>query len=194
MHSKALTDQAQRGAGHQSVAGRRFHGALTIWERYPADLARFLVASLVCMAGVALTLAEPEGVQSTSSDLVLLFDQLPNLVTQVVVGILQVAALVAPVGAILYMRRGRWAELALAVAAAVVAGLAAAVLTGALADAVPPQIIADGRQPSWSRVPRFPRARTSRPSRPPSPPSPRCSRSPGAEPPAGLSSRWRSRE
>ena len=152
----AMTDQAQHGAGHQSVAGRRFTGALTSWERHPADLARFLVASLVCMAGVALTLAEPEGVQSTSSDLVLLFDQLPNLVTQVVVGILQVAALVAPVGAILYMRRGRWAELALAVAAAVVAGLAAAVLTGALADAVPPQIIADGRQPSWVTGSAFP--------------------------------------
>ena len=51
----AMTDQAQHGAGHQSVAGRRFTGALTSWERHPADLARFLVASLVCMAGVALT-------------------------------------------------------------------------------------------------------------------------------------------
>ena len=104
----------------------------TTRERHPSDTARFVIALAVCLAFVAFARTNPTGVQGISTDLVLLFNPLPDLVIRLIVGLLQGAALVGPIGAIVYFRRGRLAELLLAAGAAVAAGLTAALLAGVL--------------------------------------------------------------
>lgn len=126
------------------------------WERHPADTARFIVATIACTAAIALTRAEPEAIRQLSVDLVLLFDQLPELVARVLVGSVQVAALVAPLAALLFARRGRWAEIGTATAAGLMAALAARGLNSALDEYVPPQVIDAARQPSWITGSAFP--------------------------------------
>ncbi|MFZ4718389.1 MAG: lysylphosphatidylglycerol synthase domain-containing protein [Ilumatobacteraceae bacterium] len=121
----------------------------TTWERHPADTARFVLATAITVFSIVIVRTVPDSVRSFSSDLVRLFDRLPDGATKAIIGILQVAAIVAPIGAILWLRRGRWTEVVLAIGSAIAAGAAAALLNAWLELAVPPEIIADLTRPSW---------------------------------------------
>ena len=131
-------------------------GGRTSWERHPADTARLVLAVVVGVIAVAVVRAAPDAVRGATADLVRLLDRLPGLLSRGVVGLLQVAALAAPVGAVLWLRRGRWTEVALAVGCALVAGLAAALMNDWLELAVPSAIIADANRPSWVADAAFP--------------------------------------
>jgi uncharacterized protein (TIRG00374 family) len=128
----------------------------TTWERHPADLARFLLASLICILAVWWSKRNPSAATNVSTDVVNLVSHLPPLVTRFLIGILQIAAIVTPVGALLYVRKGRWKELAVALGGAVAAGLIASAFDGFLRTIVPPSIIADAARPSWITGGAFP--------------------------------------
>jgi undecaprenyl-diphosphatase len=127
-----------------------------MWERHPADTARFALAAVVGLVAVVVVRTAPDAVRGATADLVRLLDRLPGVVSRGVVGALQVAAIAAPVGAVLWLRRGRWTEVALAVGCALAAGVAAAVMNDWLEVAVPSAIIADGDRPSWVADAAFP--------------------------------------
>lgn len=128
----------------------------TTWERHPADTARFVLSVSVGIVAVAVVRAAPDAVRGATADLVRLLDRLPALLSRGLVGLLQVAALAAPIGAILWLRRGRWTEVALAVGSAVAAAVTAAILDNWLEVAVPSAIIADSNRPSWVTDAAFP--------------------------------------
>lgn len=131
-------------------------GGRTTWERHPADTARLVLAALVGLIAVAVVRTAPDAVRGATADLVRLLDRLPGVASRGVVGLLQVAALAAPLGAVLWLRRGRWTEVALAVGCALVAGVAAAVMNDWLELAVPSAIITDANRPSWVTDAAFP--------------------------------------
>ncbi|MEY4174708.1 MAG: hypothetical protein RI900_1873 [Actinomycetota bacterium] len=128
----------------------------TTWERHPADTARFVLSVVVGIVAIAVVRAAPDAVRGATADLVRLLDRLPSLLSRGVVGLLQVAALAAPIWAILWLRRGRWTEVALAVGSALAAAVAAALLNNWLEVAVPSAIIADSNRPSWVADAAFP--------------------------------------
>ena len=70
-------------------------------------------------------------------------------VTTVIVGILQITALAAPLFAIVWVRRGRWTEIALALGTSVVAAARGRPPERLAQLAVPPEIILGADQPSW---------------------------------------------
>ncbi len=128
----------------------------TEWERHPADTARFVLASAIAALSILVVRNAPDSVKESTSDLVRVFDRLPDGFASVIIGVLQLVALAAPIGIILWFRRGRWIEVALAVGTAVVAGAVAALLDHWLQLAVPPSIIEDLDRPSWITGSAFP--------------------------------------
>lgn len=121
----------------------------TEWERHPADTARFALAAVVAFFAIVVVRNAPDGVKDGTADLVRLFDRLPDGFSHLIIGVLQIAAIIAPIGAILWFRRGRWTEVALAVGTAVVAAAVAALANHFLRLAVPPSIIEGLDRPSW---------------------------------------------
>ncbi len=121
----------------------------TEWERHPADTARFALAAVVAFFAIVVVRNAPDGVRDGTADLVRLFDRLPDGFSHLIIGVLQIAAIIAPIGAILWFRRGRWTEVALAVGTAVVAAAVAALANHFLRLAVPPSIIEGLDRPSW---------------------------------------------
>ena len=98
----------------------------TEWERHPADTARFALASVIAFFAIVVVRNAPDSVKDSTADLVRLFDRLPDGFSHLIVGMLQIAAIVAPIGVILWFRRGRWLEVALAVGTALAAAAVAA--------------------------------------------------------------------
>jgi len=137
------------------VGHARLRGT-TQWDRHPADTARFVLAVVVGLVAVMVVRIAPDAVRGATADLVRLLDRLPGVLSRGIVGLLQLLALAAPVGAVLWLRRGRWTEVALAVGAALVAALAAALLNHWLAIGVPSTIISDSERPSWVAGSAFP--------------------------------------
>lgn len=121
----------------------------TEWERHPADTARFALACVIAFVTIVVVRNAPDSVKDGTADLVRLFDRLPDGFSHLIVGALQIAAIVAPIGAILWFRRGRWLEVALAVGTALVAAALAALANHFLSLAVPPSIIEGLDRPSW---------------------------------------------
>jgi len=91
-----------------------------VWVRHPADVARMVLAVGVWLLVYGYGLVYPEDARSLSARLVLAFDGLPPTVARTTVGLVQVAALLAPLVAVLVARRGRWREIGLAAGAAAV--------------------------------------------------------------------------
>jgi glycosyltransferase 2 family protein len=128
----------------------------TTWERHPADTARFVLAVVVGAAAIAVTRHSPDEVKGISADIVRVFSHLPNGITALVIGILQVAAIAAPLFAVFWLMRGRWTEVALAIGTAVVAAIIASIITHWLRLAVPPSVIESSGEPSWVTGSAFP--------------------------------------
>lgn len=128
------------------------------WVRHPADVARAAFAALIWLVVAGLALAYPDAARDLSASLVLFVDGLPESVAAVVVGLVQLAAIVGPVAALLLVRAGRLRELALAAGAAAVTALAGVLLSGSLADGVPEIIVREGERPSWVTGSAFPSA------------------------------------
>ncbi|MBI4933031.1 MAG: flippase-like domain-containing protein [Actinobacteria bacterium] len=128
----------------------------TTWERHPADTARFVLAVFIAVVAIVITRNAPDSVRGVSADLVRLFAHLPNVLTAVVIGILQLVALAAPLFAVLWLMRGRWTEVALAIGTALVAASVAAMTNHWLRLAVPPSVIEGSDQPSWVTGSAFP--------------------------------------
>lgn len=126
------------------------------WRRHPADLARCLAAGAVCAIAVLIARADPAATRSVSTDLVRLFRHLPDTVAQVIVGVLQVAALLAPVACLVWVRRARWLELAVALAAGAAGAGAAALVNGSLRTSLPVSVLIGSRQLSWITGSAFP--------------------------------------
>jgi undecaprenyl-diphosphatase len=126
------------------------------WVRHPADAARLVLAAVVWLLVGGLALVYPEDARGLSTRVVLLVDGLPDSVAMAVVGLVQAAAVLAPLAALVLVRRGRWRELGLAVAAAAATALLGSLLSGSLADGVPSAIIAEGERPSWITGSAFP--------------------------------------
>jgi undecaprenyl-diphosphatase len=128
----------------------------TEWERHPADTARFVLATAIAVLAILVVRNAPDGVKNGTADLVRLFDRLPDGFSHLIVGVVQIVALAAPIGAVLWFRRGRWTEVALAIGASLVAAAVAALANHYLRLAVPPSIIADLDRPSWVTDSGFP--------------------------------------
>ncbi|MCB1040016.1 MAG: flippase-like domain-containing protein [Acidimicrobiales bacterium] len=127
-----------------------------VWVRHPADVARMVLAVAAWLAVYGYGFTYPEDARGLSARLVLAFDGLPHAVTGVVIGLVQVAAIAAPLGALVVARRGRWREIALAFAAAAVTGVIAAVLGGRLSSGVPKVVLDEAQRPSWVSSAGFP--------------------------------------
>ncbi len=121
----------------------------TEWERHPADTARFVLASVIAFLAIVVVRHAPDSVKDGTADLVRLFDRLPDGFSHLIIGMLQIAAIIAPIGVILWFRRGRWLEVAMAVGAALVAAAMAALANHFLRLAVPPSVIEGLDRPSW---------------------------------------------
>lgn len=126
------------------------------WVRHQADLARAAVGASVWLLAVGLAAAYQEDARGLSTRLVLLVDGLPDSIARLLIGLVQVAALVAPLVAIALVRRGRWRELALTVGAASATGIIGVLTSGTLADAVPPAVLDEAERPSWITGAAFP--------------------------------------
>ncbi|HRW38037.1 MAG: flippase-like domain-containing protein [Acidimicrobiales bacterium] len=127
-----------------------------VWVRHPADVARLILAVGVWLLVYGYGLVYPEDARSLSARLVLAFDGLPPTVARTTIGLVQVAALAAPLLAMLVARRGRWREIGLAVGAAAVTGVLGAVLDRGLVDAVPAVVLDEAERPSWVSGSAFP--------------------------------------
>lgn len=126
------------------------------WVRYPADVARLVIAALVWCAVTGLAVLRPEPTRSVSLDLVRLLDGLPVGVAEVLVGVLQLAALVVPLVALVLARRGRWRELAQALGAALGTIVIGQFTDGWFSESIPSVVLAEGEAPSWVLDSSFP--------------------------------------
>jgi glycosyltransferase 2 family protein len=112
---------------------------VTRWRRHPADVARLLCALAVLLVLLAIAWLQPDAVRNVSRELVGLFRRLPDGAAAVLVGIVQLAALAAPVVAVAALvRTGRWRLLGLTAIASGVAAGVMALLQGWLDDRIPP--------------------------------------------------------
>ncbi|MSO86900.1 MAG: flippase-like domain-containing protein [Acidimicrobiia bacterium] len=115
-----------------------------------------VVAAMIWLSFTAMSVAYSGQTLGLSEDLVQLVAALPDSLAQLVVGLVQLAAVAAPLVVLMLVRRGRWRELVLAAGAAA-ATVVATVLTAPFrAPAVPSEVIAAGEQPSWVTGAAFP--------------------------------------
>jgi undecaprenyl-diphosphatase len=127
-----------------------------VWVRHPADVARMVLAVAVWLAVAGYGLSYPEDARSISARLVVAFDGLPQSVSGAIVGLVQLAAIVGPIVALLLVRRGRARELLLAVGAAGATAIAGTFLNGALTSTVPEVVLDEAERPSWVSGSAFP--------------------------------------
>jgi undecaprenyl-diphosphatase len=127
-----------------------------VWVRHPADVARLVLAVLLWLAVTGYGLSYPEDARSVSARLVLAFDGLPTGLTSLIVGLVQLAAVAAPLAAIVVARRGRYREIALAFGAAAVTVVLGLLLDGPLRDGVPEVVLDEAQRPSWVTTSSFP--------------------------------------
>lgn len=129
----------------------------TSWERHPADLARLLTALAGLALVLSLTWAEPETATGMSRELVQLVGWLPTTVKAAATGLIQLAAMLAPVALALLLVSRRSVRLALVLASAgAVAALAATALQGWLDDTTPAVVIERLGRESWVTGAAFP--------------------------------------
>ena len=120
-----------------------------VWRRHPADVARLVLALLALAVLLAIAGWAPDAVRNTSQDLVDLVRRLPRPVTELLLGIAQLFAFVAPPAiAVWLVTRRRFRLAGTALVAATVAGVSMALLQGWLDRLVPP--VADRAQASES--------------------------------------------
>ncbi|MCB0970261.1 MAG: flippase-like domain-containing protein [Acidimicrobiales bacterium] len=129
---------------------------IVAWVRYPADGARLVLAVAIWLLITGFALQRPDQTEGLAVDVVGLVDGLPGVVTEVVVGLLQLAALVVPFSVLVLARRRRWRELAHAIAAAGVTAVLSALTGGWLAETVPPVVLDAADEPSWVAGAAFP--------------------------------------
>lgn len=127
-----------------------------IWVRHGADVARMVLAALVWLGSAGIALVYPENAQSTSARMVVAVGGLPDSVARAIVGLVQVAAVLAPLAALALVRRGRWRELGLAVGAVAVTAAVGVLLDGLLASGVPKVVLDEAQRPSWVTGSAFP--------------------------------------
>ncbi len=126
------------------------------WVRHPADVARMVIAGTIWLALKAFVIHYPGQSLGIAENVVQLVAALPDAVAELVVGLVQLAALVAPLAALILVRRGRWRELVLAAGAAS-ATATVTVLTSAYGTtAVPPGVSTIAKYPSWVTGSAFP--------------------------------------
>lgn len=131
----------------------------TTWRRHPSDVLRLLINGALLLIALAVVAAAPEALRNVSADLVRLVGRLPSLLRDFLVGISQLAVLVAPlvlIGWAARWRRGR--ELLLAVAAGLLAALVMASLIGWLDRVAPPTLLRLGPDDAWLADRQFPSA------------------------------------
>ncbi len=128
-------------------------------SRHAADAARALVAAAVLVVLLGVSAAFPQGSRSIAVDLVALFDHLPSITVQVLIGSLQVLAVVAPltVLAVLSVRRD-WEAVVSASASAVASAVAVGLLGGVFDDYVPKVVLDRQDAGSWVSGAAFPSA------------------------------------
>lgn len=115
-----------------------------------------VLAALVWLVVAGAALARPADARSMSSRMVEAVGGLPDGVAGAIVGLVQVAAVLAPLAALVLVRRGRWRELGLALGAVVATAVAGALLDGRLVNGIPPAVIEEGKRPSWVTGSAFP--------------------------------------
>lgn len=120
------------------------------WERHPADVARFVFATVVVGALAVITQVAGNTVAAISQDLIHIFDELPTGFLSFLVGFVQLAAVIAPllVVVVLLARRDR-RELTDVIVAAVVASVAIALLQSRILIHAPSVTIRHQRVGSW---------------------------------------------
>lgn len=127
--------------------------------RHAADAARIVVAVAALAFLIGVGTAFPEGSRSTTVDLVRLFDHLPRIVLQVLVGGLQILAVAAPLVLVgVLVARRSWEPLATAAGAATAAAVVVAALGRALDDYVPKVVLDRQEAGSWVAGAAFPSA------------------------------------
>jgi len=128
-----------------------------VWRRHPADVARLVLSLTVLAALVALAALEPDSVRNASADLVRLVRRLPTAVTDLVLGVAQLSALLAPIGVAIWLAtRRRFRLVGTALAAGAAAGLLMALLQGWLDRTIPPVLEPLQARDSWLTGAAFP--------------------------------------
>ena len=127
------------------------------WVRHPSDLARLAMSLLALTAGLAVVATHPDLVRGVSSDLIRLVLRLPHGVRASLLGLTQLAAVLAPaalVGLLALHRRVRLAAIVLG--AAGLAALVMVVLQRWLDGTVPSQVLERSEGQSWVSGAAFP--------------------------------------
>ncbi|MCU0269523.1 MAG: flippase-like domain-containing protein [Acidimicrobiales bacterium] len=129
------------------------------WRRHPADVARLVFTVLVVAVLAVLGALDPASVKTVSTDTVRLFSHVPDGLASLLVGLLQLLAVVGPVvlvGALVARRSFR-----LLVLLGAAAGLAAAVMalaSSVAAETVPVSSLGTTKVDSWFIGRTFPSA------------------------------------
>lgn len=106
--------------------------------RHPSDVARLVFALLVLGALVLIETIAPIGLLSVTIDSLALVEDVPLALSDGMVGVVQLAATLAPVVVVIVLLwQRRFALLAILVLASVIAGVATALLSGIVDDTIP---------------------------------------------------------
>lgn len=124
------------------------------WRRHPSDVVRLVLSLAVALVTLALTAFEPDSVRRASGDLVVLVRRLPAVVTEALLGVVQLSALVLPIAAVVALAAGRhWRSLVTAAVAAIAAAETVVLLQGWLDRVAPPELVVSD---SWVTGSAFP--------------------------------------
>lgn len=106
--------------------------------RHPSDVARLVVALLVLGAFALIETIAPVGLLSVTVDILALVEDVPSALSDGMVGVVQLAATIAPVVVlIVLLRQRRFALLAILLLASLIAAVAMALLSGTVDDTIP---------------------------------------------------------
>lgn len=126
-------------------------------QRHRGDLARFVFAVVVGIAGVLALIVDRQVALRVSRDILALIDWVPEALADAIVGAIQVIALAAPVAVLVVLVWRRiWGGLAVAVLAAALGGGAMAILNNLVETRVPADVATHAREVSFITGAAFP--------------------------------------
>ena len=126
-------------------------------ERHPADVARLIFSVLLLAVMIGLAEIAPLGLRTLTVDLLSLVESLPNPLINLMVGLVQLTALIVPfVAAIYLLVHRRFVLFSLCILAAVLAAIAMVFLGNLVEDSIPFDDLGFDRVSSWFIGAQFP--------------------------------------
>jgi len=127
-----------RTAAPAAIADGVAEPSASVRYRHPSDVARFIFSLLILGALLLLDLIAPTGIRAVSAELLLIFDDLPDAISDGLVGLIQLIATVLPfviLGRMLWRRE--FLELVILAGAAALAAGGMALASNAVEGSVP---------------------------------------------------------